>query len=104
MRAELARIYIKRLLDSLDTFENEYDKIKTGQLLCDLVLHSDIMYSQYGEYDKEFNDYFGQMVRKLYTLYPDQFEKTMHDYEQFEDDVIYSGSEETIEEYDTEES
>ena len=87
MRAEIARIYIKQLLESLDTFKHENDKIMTGKLLCKLIFESDILFSQHGDYDKEFNEYFGQTVKKLHMLYPIDFNKEMREYEQYEEDI-----------------
>ena len=87
MRAELARMYIMNLLDVLDTFENENDKIKTGQLVCDLVFNSDILYDQYGDHDKSFNKRFGEIVNNLYEKYPDKFKTYKDLYEEFEADM-----------------
>ena len=89
MRVNHCRIYIRQLLDALNTFENENDKIRTGRLVCDLVFHTDILYDQYGKYDKEFNSYFEQVVNKLYEKYPNEFQLHMNELEIFKQDVIY---------------
>lgn len=87
MRAEISRVYITDILNNLDEYETEYDKIKTAQFICKFVFATDILFDQYGNHDKEFNDFFGQKVQELYVKYPEQFKKYMDEYEQFLEDM-----------------
>lgn len=87
MRAEISRFYITTLLNSLNEYENEHDKIVTAKFICDFVFATDILFDQYGDHDKEFNEFFGQKVTELHGKYPEQFQKQMEEYEQFLEDV-----------------
>jgi len=86
MRAENSRVYITDIFNTLDEYETEYDKIKTAQFLCKFVFGTDLLFDQYGEHDKVFNDFFGEQVKKLYQKYPYHFKKHMDDYEEFLED------------------
>lgn len=98
MRAEISRNHIANILNSLDEYETENDKIKTAQFLCKFVFSTDILFDQYGEHDKDFNNFFGEKLMQFYKQYPEQFSKYMAEYETFLEDVesdydsSYSGS------------
>lgn len=87
MRADISRTYITNILNNLDKYETDYDRIKTAKFICQFVFATDILCDQYGEYDKQFNDFFGEKVKQLYEKYPEKFKKYMDQYNEFLDDI-----------------
>jgi hypothetical protein len=88
MRAEISRVYIIKLLNSLDEFDTEHDKLKIAEFICDLVFDSDIIYDQHGEHDNKFNEFFLEKVRQFYVFHPMQFEKYMKECEEIQEILI----------------
>ena len=87
MRDNICRIHIKTLFDKLDEFESKHDKIMIVDIITKMVLDTDILYDQYGDYDQEFNDYFEKKLKELYAKYPDKLQKQMDDFNQFKNDI-----------------
>lgn len=87
MRADICRIHIINILNFLDDYENEHDKILTAQLICKFVFGTDILYDKYSDCDRDFLNFFGKKLLQLYTQYPTDFEKYMNEYDDFIEDM-----------------